>query len=264
MDIVLFKDITTEEALLKIESEGLKYEGLYVDMSKDDERRYVKNEADKIKSILKRLDRRRIDIAKEFKVNVEEEAASIKSRLEKSNEPYTKLIDQWAIKRAEQLKKEKELQAAKDLAFQLPLDHEEAISMNELFDFKKSEEIRKQKERDEEIAIKAAADAENRVKQVKYNADHTEALGIEAASRAEEKRLSDVEKAKQDEIDRQEKVKSDEAERVRKLEANKKHVGKVRGEIKEHLKSDLGFDDKTAKSVVLSLLKIKERVTINY
>ncbi len=48
-----------------------------------------------------------------------------------------------------------------------------------------------------------------------------------------------------------------------KLEANKKHTGMVRGEIKEHLMSSCGLDNALATKVVKALLKTN-RVTINY
>ena len=83
------------------------------------------------------------------------------------------------------------------------------------------------------------------------------------SQQAEAKRLADVEEAKQQEIKRQ----SDEAESLRlaqaKLEANKKHVGAIRGEIKQYLMSEVGIDEITARNVVLALLKA-DRITINY
>ena len=48
-----------------------------------------------------------------------------------------------------------------------------------------------------------------------------------------------------------------------KLEANKKHTGMVRGEIKDHLISACGIDNALATKIVKALLHIN-RVTINY
>ena len=48
-----------------------------------------------------------------------------------------------------------------------------------------------------------------------------------------------------------------------KLEANKKHTGLVRGEIKKHLMSMCGIDNELATKVVKALLKTN-RITINY
>lgn len=88
-----------------------------------------------------------------------------------------------------------------------------------------------------------------------------------AAKEAEGRRVRDVEaatqKAKQDEVDRQIAEKTAEKDRIEKLEANKKHVGKVRGEIKECLMKSCSIDEDLAKKVVLALLKI-ERITISY
>ena len=49
-----------------------------------------------------------------------------------------------------------------------------------------------------------------------------------------------------------------------KLEADEKHVGNVRGEIKDHIMQSCGVDEKLAVSIVKSLLKIKNLITINY
>ena len=223
MDIVIFEDITTESAICEIEKKAENYEGLYVDMEVPEERKFVKGMASEINGVLKKLDRARIDKSKKYKVAVENEALLIKARLEEANKPFTLLIDEHKELRAKQLAKEKELQAAKDLAFQLPIDHEEAFAMNELHDFKVAEEVRKQKEHDEEIA------------------DH----------------------ARQEEVNRQEREKQAEAERISKAESDRENVGSVRKAIKEQLMDKCKIDEKTAKSVVLALLKI-DQVTINY
>ena len=93
MNITIFKDITTEEVLCKLEEEGAKYKGLYVDMNNIDERRFVKKSAETINKLLKVVDRARIDKSRDFKNQVEKEAEAIKYRLEEANKPYTLLID---------------------------------------------------------------------------------------------------------------------------------------------------------------------------
>ena len=225
--IVLFESVTTESALQAIEKDASLYDGMYTDMKIDKERKFVKDKASVILSLLKKLDRTRIDKTAEFKKEVELEAAEIKSRLEDANKPFTELMDKYKEVRKVELEQQKQLKAAKDLAFQMPFDHEEALSMDELFDFKAAKIIKEQKERDDKIASEAA------------------------------------EQAKQIEIKKQEDERKLEEDKIKKLKANKKYVGKIRGEIKQHLMSFCGIDEKTAKSVVLALLKTN-RVTINY
>ena len=65
MSITLFKEITTEEALSKLEADGKKYTGLYVDMEDKEQRKYVKDSAALIIGLLKKVDRARIDKSKD-------------------------------------------------------------------------------------------------------------------------------------------------------------------------------------------------------
>lgn len=298
MNIAIFESVTTEEALLQIEAESSKYDGLHVEMGEKKERKFVKDKASEINDILKILETKRISISKNHKKEVEELAKSIRERLEAANKPFTLLIDDYAIVRAKQIAKDKELQAAKDLAFQMPIDHEEALSMNKLFDFEKSEKIREQKERDDEIAKKATEDAANKLKQAKIDADNALILAdaklkqekidakglrdeaekqrlidIEAAEierkEVEKQRLIDVklaaERATQAEITRQEAEKLAEKVKLEKLEANKKHVGKIRGQSKDDLMEALGIDELLAKKIVIAVAKSKIRnISISY
>jgi len=64
MEIAIFKEVTTESALIELEAEGKKYDGLYVDMDKAPERKYVKDKAAFIAGLLKKLDRTRIFLYK--------------------------------------------------------------------------------------------------------------------------------------------------------------------------------------------------------
>ena len=281
MNITIFKDVTTESALVALEKESEKYDGLYVEMSNDEERKFVKNKASLISSLLKKIDRVRIDVSKEYKVKVETEARSIKERLELANKPFTALIEDYKIVREKQLLKEKELQAAKDLAFQLPLDHDEALLMNKMFDFEIAEKLREQQERDQALINNAKAEAEARAKQ----AEADKITAIESAKLAEErendrakqakidaeqaelKRLEDVKQAQEDatrrEIERQNAEKAQEEAEKKKIESNRKHVGEVRCEIKKHIMKASGIDEDTAVKVVKSLLK-SPRITVNY
>ena len=83
------------------------------------------------------------------------------------------------------------------------------------------------------------------------------------AEQSEIKRLEDVETARQSEINRQANELAESKAKQAKVEANTKHVGSVRREIKEHIMLLTGLDNETAIKVVKSLLKT-ERITINY
>ncbi len=106
-DLVIFSELTTDEKLTELEAQGAKYEGLYVDMSVAEERKYVKDQASFINGMLKKLDRARIDIKKAHAKSVEDEAASIRHRLEQANKPFTLLIDEWNAERKRILDEEK-------------------------------------------------------------------------------------------------------------------------------------------------------------
>lgn len=95
-------------------------------------------------------------------------------------------------------------------------------------------------------------------------------MGIDAdrnakiiAQQVEGKRIADIETAKQTEIKRQQDELKAKQEAQAKIEADTKHVGKIRGEIKNHLISTCGLDDELAIKVVKALLHI-DQVTINY
>ena len=45
MDIVIFKDLTTNDYLDQLKEESEKYTGLYVDMNVPEQRKYVKDKA---------------------------------------------------------------------------------------------------------------------------------------------------------------------------------------------------------------------------
>jgi len=156
MNVVLFQDITTEDTLRKLEEEGDKFGGLYVDMDNNDERRYIKDNALLIGNMIKTLDRARIDKTRDFKAEVEKEAGEIKKRLEAANLPFTLLIDEHKAKRAKILAEEKAKVDAAALLIQIEADHESAIMMDKIQTIEKAELEQAQKERDEQIAKEAA------------------------------------------------------------------------------------------------------------
>ena len=171
-NLVLFSDLTTDEKLAQLEAEGEKYQGLYVDMADKEQRKFVKDQASFVNDLLKKLDRKRIDLSKQYKAQVEDEAKEIKLRLEKANSPFTALIEEWNTERKRILDEEKRIQAEKELAEQVERDHEEALQLNRLWDLEAKEreaqreaERQQQAEREKQIAEQAArkalVDAEN-------------------------------------------------------------------------------------------------------
>ena len=130
MNIVLFNDVTTESALIEIEESAEQYQGLYVDMNEGEQRKYVKQKAAVITRILGQVDRARIDLAKNYKLEVESEASKIKERLQKANEPFTLLLDDYNDERKRILDLVKEKKAQEELYIQIGLDHEFALLLD--------------------------------------------------------------------------------------------------------------------------------------
>lgn len=281
MNIVLFKDLTTEEALVEIEKESAKYEGLYVDMYDKEQRKFVKEKASLIGDLLKKVERARIGKNKEFKTQVELEAKSITDRLQTANVPFTTLIDEHKEARAKVLAMKKAAEEASELVIQIKEDEESAITLDKMRTFEIEDAKRQQIERDEQIANESRRQAEIEVEraeeraeqaekqrilseaQAKRDAEHAEKQAIINAEQYEIEKVQAAEQARQDEIKHQADEKSKEEAAKRKLEANKKHVGSIRCEIKVHLMKSCKIEEDLAKKIVLSLLKT-DRVTINY
>ncbi|ADM26667.1 hypothetical protein PP590_gp53 [Pseudoalteromonas phage HS1] len=196
-NLVLFSDLTTDEKLAQLEAEGEKYQGLYVDMAKNDERKFVKEQTAGINELIKKLDRKRIDLSKQYKAQVEAEAKEIKSRLEKANSPFTALIDEWNAGRKRILDEEKRIQAEKELAEQVERDHEDALKLNRLWDLEAKEreaqreaERKQQEEREKQIAEQAA-------KQALIDAENARQAQLQREENVRLKREADTEHKKQ-------------------------------------------------------------------
>jgi hypothetical protein len=228
MNIVLFQEITTDEALKKLEAEGEKYSGLFCDMDNEDERRYVKEKASLISNLLKKLDRARIEKARNYKAGVEKEAGEIRQRLEGANLHYTLLIDEHKAKRAKILADQKAKEAAAELVLQIEADHYSAIMMDKIQMIEAAERVHERVVNEARIASEAA------------------------------------ERAVQQEKDRQaSKTKALELERLQR-ESNSLHVGAVRKAAKESLMA-AGLDEVMAKRVVMAIHNGSiANVTINY
>lgn len=149
---------------------------------------------------------------------------------------------------------------------------EELRKKQEELERKQAEEVAKkaQEEREEQLKREAAAEAERQKAAAEERAKQAEKEKAEAEERAKQAEIEAkkqaeeaAEQARLAEVARQEQEKKAEKERLEKLEANKRHVGAVRREVKEHLMSECGIDEALAKKVVLSLMNTP-RVTINY
>jgi hypothetical protein len=186
MNVTLFKDLTTDERLTELEANAEEYNGLYVDMEVAEQRKYVKGKAADIKEIIKAVNSARIKKAKDYRVLVETEAASIITRLEKANEPFTLLIDEYDTSRKVILDAEKASKQAILNAEQKLIDHEFAILLDKSYLADKLEAERIQLEHDENIRLMAVERAEEVIRsKIAYEKD--------LADRQENARLADVE-----------------------------------------------------------------------
>lgn len=187
--LVLFNDLTTDEKLAQLEAEGEKYQGLYVDMDDKEQRKFVKDQASYVNDLLKKLERKRIDLAKDYKKAVEAEAKEVRTRLEKANSPLTALIDEWNEKRAKILAEEKRIQAEKELAEQIERDHEEALQLNRLWDLE-AKEREAQREAEKQAQIQ-------REKDIAEQASKQALIDAENAKLAEQQRIEDERKQRE-------------------------------------------------------------------
>lgn len=185
MDITLFKEITTDEALKQLEAEGEKYTGLFVEMNDKEQRKYVKEQAQFINDLLKKLDRARIDKSKAYKQQVESEAKAIRERLEAANLPFTMLIDAYKHERAEILAAEKAKAEAAALALQIESDHENALLMDKVQMIEKAEREQARIEHEQDIATRAAQEATQR--ELDRQQAEAKALEVERLQRESDK-----------------------------------------------------------------------------
>jgi hypothetical protein len=181
MNVTIFTELTTTEKLAEITKESEKYIGLYVEMSDPKQRKYVKDQAESIKSIRKNLNILRIKKIKDYTLNAKAEFESIDLILEKANEPFTLLIDDFAAERKAILDKEKAEKLAIEKAAQKEVDHEWAIILDKSYLADKLAAEKAQEEHDEAIRI----DATNRATQAAKNAQEVtdRAIAQDAANR---------------------------------------------------------------------------------
>jgi len=199
MDIVIFEEITTNDYLKELKVESEKYTGLYVDMEDAPQRKYVKDKAHDINQLLKKIDRKRIDTSKEYKIKVEKEASEIIEKLKEANEPFTLLIDAHTAERKKILDKEKARKQAVLDAEKLELDHEIGLLINKTFEYDRQQETKEQMDRDDEIRRQATVDADDRQKQAildslqrERNEENARLANVEHCAKVNRKALSDL------------------------------------------------------------------------
>ena len=155
---------------------------------------------------------------------------------------------------------------------------QEAIELEKL---RKEKEERERKEREELIAKQASEKAEREAKEAIEREEQARQDAIDAENRraaqekqakidaenakiAAEKHAQEMaEQARQEEIAKQKAEQEAKEKKQAELEANKRHVGKIRGEIKDDLIA-LGLNEEDAKKVVLALGKTVRNTQINY
>jgi len=200
MEIVIFKDLTTEGVISSIEENSKKYhEGFYADMNNAPERKLVKESAADINNIIKELKAARIRITKENTAKVNKEHDAIVERLVAANLPFTALIDEYNVERKRVLDAEKARKQAILDAAQKENDHEMALLINKTYEFDKAEELRKQEELRHNMKLDAERQAAERQKQLnekleqdKINAENARLANVEHVRGVNNQALSDL------------------------------------------------------------------------
>jgi hypothetical protein len=186
MNVTLFKGLTSDEHLAELEAKSEEYNGLYVDMDVAEQRKYVKGKASDIKEIVKTVKAASIKLVKDYRNLVKAEEYSHISRLEKANETFTLLINDYDTARKVILDAEKASKLAIEKAVQKELDHEFAILLDKSYLADKIEAERIQLEHDENIRLMAVERAEEVIRsKIAYEKD--------LEDRQEKDRLADVE-----------------------------------------------------------------------
>jgi len=304
MEIAIFKELTTTEHLNQLKKESEKYTGLYVDMEDKKQRKYVKDKAADIKTLIAKIERRRIDTVAEYKIDVEKEAASITEDLVIANLPFTLLIDDYAIARKVILDEEKARKLAIEAAVKFEADHEFALLMDSKIDADRLAQKAAMEKYEAEMKAEAAAEAkaeaesiakeneqrierekqeaiqrEEQAKQAQANAERdaiaakerekqaaeqAEAQRKQAEIDAESNRLEAIEQAKQTQIKAQKDKQEAEIAEAKRREADKKYMGGVHRAILKVL-TDNGINEKDGKTMIkLAATAQLPQLTINY
>jgi hypothetical protein len=186
MNVTMFNELTTDDYLKELTAESETYIGIDADLNIAKQRKYIKDKAATIKGIIKAIDAARIKKSKDYRCLVEAEAVRIITILEKANEPFTLLIDDYDAERRKVLADEKAEKLAIEKAVQKEIDHEYAILLDKSYLADKMEAERIQLEHDENIRLMAVERAEEAMRsKIAYEKD--------LADRQEKARLADVE-----------------------------------------------------------------------
>tara|TARA_R110000850_G_scaffold24625_8_gene71923 strand:+ start:1771 stop:2457 length:687 start_codon:yes stop_codon:yes gene_type:complete len=228
MLVTIFKDLTTDERLTELESAAEEYNGLYVEMEHPEQRKYVKGKAADIKEIIKAVKAGSIKKVKDYRGMVKAEEESIISRLEKANEPFTLLIDDYDTARKAILDAEKASKLAIENAVQKELDHEFALLLDKSYLADKLAAKNAQREHDEKIRVDA--EENTRISMIRAKEITDQAIELDKANRL----------------------------------ANKEHVRGINRAILVAL-MQAGIAEEDAKTVIsLAAKKLAGNLTINY
>jgi hypothetical protein len=181
MNVAMFNELTTDDYLKELTAESETYLGIDADLNIAKQRKYIKDKAATIKGIIKAIDAARIKKSKDYRCLVEAEAARIIAILEKANEPFTLLIDDYDVERRKVLADEKAEKLAIEKAVQKEIDHDYAILLDKSYLADKLAAEKAQAVRDEAIRVYASNRATQAAKSAQEATDR--AIAQDAANR---------------------------------------------------------------------------------
>ena len=274
-----------EDLLAQIEKEVLAF---VPDVTTAKGRDEIKKMTTKVTKSKTYLESKGKELAAEYKAIpkvIDANRRTVKEKLtalaEQVRAPLTEYEEEAKRKAIEKMEREK----AEKLAAEVETAHELALFMNDKFDDERAAAVEAERKAEEErraiakaerearekrIAEEAAAAAQASAEQAKREAEEAEKARIQAekqaaidAEQAELRRIEaekqakiDAEKAaeaaRQAELDRQKQEAEQLAAEKAKREANKKHIGAIRGAAKECFMAK-GLDEATAKKLVLAI-----------
>ena len=257
VEIVLFKSHVTSEALAEYTKKAEGLEGLYVDMSDDDARRHIKDQAHEINHIIKGIDTARKALKSSFNAELQKECDFVTSVLLKANEPYTLLIADHTA--AEKKKRQDEKDAIEKEAKyqQFLLDHIQGHDDNRLWDLEKKQAEMKAfdeaRELEKAAAEKAAEIAEQAIQDEKDKVIRAENAAAQAIEDAAAEKLRLQKQAEQLAID-------NENERIRAanqatLDAEKAETLRIANEKKA---ADLVIENKRLSDIAVENARLAE------
>jgi hypothetical protein len=185
MNVAMFNELTTDDYLKELTAESETYIGIDADLNIAKQRKYIKDKAATIKGIIKAIGAARIKKSKDYRCLVDAEAVRIITILEKANEPFTLLIDDYDAERRKVLADEKVEKLAIEKAVQKEIDHEYAILLDKSYLADKLADEKAQAESDDAIRVEASNRATQAAKAAQEATDR--AIAQDAANRAANK-----------------------------------------------------------------------------